>query len=283
MKIPLCTLIRYAPETIKMQGSGHPVASGVTVLSPRAQTVVFLPMPSHRKFMNMPQKFCTACGAPLVSGMRFCTRCGQAVTGPGTFTPAARQPPRDPQPAGPVPAAPPGGERILGIVPFIEQGLLSVIHSTLIVTDRRLIFCTWDPGTDEMMSDADDAVMQESCDISEITDEIAHFRAKDWSEGPWQQYAAIAPDAVIAGAPGTIVIPLPDIVSADIVCETRTSTQDKLYLHDSHQAREFDLMYSQGQYLFRILQPLLGENVTIADHLHRRSKFDRLLSGQEYK
>jgi len=180
-------------------------------------------------------------------------------------------------------AAPGGGERILGIVPFIEQGLLSVIHYTLIVTDRRLIFCTWDPGTDETMSDADDQVMQESCSISETTDEIAHFRAKDWSSGPWQRYLPMAPDAIIAGAPGTIVIPLPEIVNGDIVCETRTSTQDKLYLGDSHQAREFDLMYSQGPYLFRILQPLLGGKVTIADHLHRRGKLDRLLSGQEYK
>jgi len=233
--------------------------------------------------MALPLKFCTACGAPLPSGVRFCTHCGQPVVVPGTACTPARQPPRHPQPAGPLPAAPAGGERILGIVPFIEQGLLSVIHYTLIVTDRRLIFCTWDPGTDETMSDADDEVMQESCYISETTGEIAHFRAKDWSAGPWQRYAAMAPETIIAGAPCSIVIPLPDIVNADIICETRSSTQDKLYLHDSHQAWEFDLMYSQGPYLFRILQPLLGEKVTIADHLHRRGKLDRLLSGQEYK
>ena len=233
--------------------------------------------------MTLPPKFCTACGAPLASGMRFCSQCGQPVVMPGTAGTPDRQPPQHPQPAGPLPAAPAGRELVLGIVPFIEQGLLSIIHYTLILTDRRLIFCTWDTGTDETMSDADDEVMQESCNISETTDEIVHFRAKDWSAGPWQRYAAMEPDAVIAGAPGSIVIPLPDIVNADIVCETKNSTQDKLYLYDSRQAREFDLMYSQGPFLFRILQPLLGEKVTIADHLHRRGKLDRLLSGQEYK
>ena len=233
--------------------------------------------------MTPPPKFCTACGAPLASGRRFCSQCGQPVVVPGTAGTPARQPPQIPQPAVPVPAAPGGRERVLGIVPFIEQGLLSVIHYTLIVTDRRLVFCTWDPGTDEAMSDADDEVMQESCSISETTDEIAHFRAKDWSSGPWQRYAAMATDAILAGAPDTIIIPLPDIISADIVCETRTSTQDKLYFQDSREAREFDLMYSQGPFLFRILQPLLGGKVTIADHLHRRGKLDRLLSGQEYK
>lgn len=233
--------------------------------------------------MTLPPKFCTACSAPLASGRRFCSQCGEPVAVPGTAGTPARQSPQIPHPAGRVPAALEGGERILGIVPFIEQGLLSVIYYTLIVTDRRLIFCTWDPGTDEAMSEADDEVMQESCSISETTDEIAHFRVKDWSSGPWQRYLPIAPDAIIAGALGTIVIPLPDIVNGDIVCETRTSTQDKLYLQDSHQAWEFDLMYSQGPYLFRILQPLLGVKVTIADHLHRRGKLDRLLSGQEYK
>jgi len=233
--------------------------------------------------MTLPLKFCTACGAPLASGRRFCSQCGQPVVMPGTAGIPDQQPPKLPPPAGLLPAAPASGERVPGILPFIEQGLLSVIHYTLIVTDRRLIFCTWDPGTDEAMSDADDEVMQESCNISETCDEIAYFRAKDWSAGPWQRYAAMAPDAVIAGAPGTIVVPLADIVNADIVCETRTSTQDKLYLHDSRQAQEFDLMYSQGPFLFRILQPLLGEKVTIADHLHRRGKLDRLLSGQEYR
>jgi hypothetical protein len=233
--------------------------------------------------MTLPPKFCTACGVPLASGRRFCSQCGQPVVIPETVATRAPQPPQHLKPAGPVPAARTGRERILGIVPFIEQGLLSVLHYTLVVTDRRLIFCTWDPGTDEPMSDADDEVMQESCNISETTDEITHFRAKDWSSGPWQRYLPMAPDTIIAGSPGTIVIPLPDIVNGDIVCETRTSTQDKLYIQDSHQAREFDLMYSQGAYLFRILQPLLGDKVTIADHLHRRGKLDRLLSGQEYK
>ena len=106
--------------------------------------------------MTMPPKFCTACGCPA--------RCRHAVLQPVRAAGChARALPHTcpaataaPQPAGPLPAAPEGGERILGIVPFIEQGLLSVIHYTLIVTDRRLIFCTWDPGTDEAMSDADD-------------------------------------------------------------------------------------------------------------------------------
>jgi hypothetical protein len=168
-------------------------------------------------------------------------------------------------------------------VPFLEQGLLSVIHYTLVVTDRRLIFCTWDPDNDEEMSDADDAVMQESCSISETKDEIAHFRQKDWSGGPWERYRTMAPDAIIAGAPGTIAIPLPEIADTNIVCETLTSTQDKLIVRDRNQEQTFDLMHSQGPYLARILAPLLGERLTMEDHLHRRRGLDRLLSGQEYK
>jgi hypothetical protein len=221
--------------------------------------------------MTAPQKFCTGCGTALVSGMRFCSQCGQAVAAPAG------------PPAPPAAAVPGAGERILGIVPFLEQGLLSVVHYTLIVTDRRLIFCTWDTGTDEAMSDADDAVMQESCSISETMDEIAHFRAKDWSSGPWQRYQATAPDAIIAGAPGTIAIPLREITDVLIVCETRTSTQDTLSIRGDQKERTFDLMYSQGPYLYGILSPLLGERVSMEDHLHRRRGLDRLLSGQEYK
>jgi hypothetical protein len=233
--------------------------------------------------MTIIPKFCTACGAPLNTGMRFCSQCGQMVVVPGTAGPQdpASLPARPPAP--PAMAAPGAGEQISGIVPFLEQGLLSVIHYTLIVTDRRLIFCTWDPDTDEPMSDADDDVMQESCSISETKDEIAHFRAKDWSAGPWQRYRSMAPDAIIASAPGTIVVPLGEIADADIVCETLTSTQDKLRIRDRNRDLSFDLMYSQGPYLSRILEPLLGGRLSTEDHLHRRRGLDRLISGQEYK
>jgi hypothetical protein len=229
--------------------------------------------------MTIPLKFCTACGAPLAAGMHFCSQCGQPVAVPGT---AGLQVPASP-PAPAVIAVPAGGERILGIVPFLEQGLFSVIHYTLIVTDQRLIFCTWDPDTDEAMSEADDEVMQESCSISETKDEITHFRTKDWSAGPWQRYLSIAPDMIIAGAPGSIVIPIQNIVDATIVCENLTSTLDKLQIRDAKQEQVFDLMYSQGSCLARILGPLLGERLTSEDHLHRRRGLDRLLSGQEYK
>jgi hypothetical protein len=208
--------------------------------------------------------------------MRFCGQCGHQVAGQGTG------PQELPMPTA-LPAASGDAERVLAIIPFLEQGLLSVIHYTLVVTDRRLIFRTWNPGTDEAMSDADDAVMAESCAISETTDEIAHFRQKDWSEGPWQRYRAAAPEAIPDGAPGTITVPLAGIVDADIICETRASTQDKLNIREGNRQLAFDLMYSQGPYLFRILQPLLGDRVSMADHLHRRRGLDRLISGQEYK
>jgi hypothetical protein len=229
--------------------------------------------------MTISQKFCTACGSPVAAGMRFCSQCGQQVVVQGTAVPA----PQTQQPAAPSPAAPGGGERILGIVPFLEQGLLSVIHYTLIVTDRRLIFCPWDPDNDEAMSGADDTMMQESYNINETKDEIAHFLAKDWSGGPWQRYRSMVPEAIIAGAPGSIVIMVQDVADATIVCETLTSTQDRLRIRDVKQERVFDLMYSQGQYLARILGPLLGGRLTMEDHLHRRRGLDRLLSGQEYK
>jgi hypothetical protein len=203
--------------------------------------------------------------------MRFCTQCGQVAAAPAAPQALPGTAPQD------------GRERILGIVPFLEQGLLSVVRYTLIVTDRRLIFCTWDAGSDEAMSDADDAAMQESCDISETVDEIAHFRGKDWSDGPWQRYLSMVPDAIIAGAPGTIVVPLGEIADAGIVCETRTSTQDTLSIRSDGRELAFDLMYSQGPYLFGILSPLLGGKLSMEEHLHRRRGLDRLLSGQEYK
>jgi hypothetical protein len=174
-------------------------------------------------------------------------------------------------------------EQVLGIIPFLEQGLLSVTRYTLIVTDRQLVFRTWDPSADEAMAEADDAIMQESCSIEDTIEEIAYFRKKDWSCGPWQLYRSLPPDALAAGPPGSIVLPLDDIVDAAVVYETRSSTQDTLHLHSKNRNLEFDLMYSQGLYLFGILHPLLGDRICLEEHRHRRRGLDRLISGQEYK
>ena len=150
--------------------------------------------------MTSGQKFCTECGALLVPGTRFCGQCGHPVAGEATAnSPAAPQQQSPPHQESPVRG---GAEQILGIVPFVEQGLLSVIHYTIIVTSERLIFCTWNQDTDEAMSEAEDEVMSESCEISETTDEIAHFRAKDWATGPWQRYRSVPVDTIVPRCPG---------------------------------------------------------------------------------
>ena len=133
------------------------------------------------------------------------------------------------------------------------------------------------------MSDADDEVTQESCNIVETVDEIAHFRAKDRVAGPWQQYMSMPIDAIAACAPGSITIPMAGIARVDIVCETLTSTQDKLSIDEGGRQYTFDLMYSQGPFLFGLLQSILDERVRMAGHLHKRRAPDRLITGQEYK
>jgi hypothetical protein len=176
-----------------------------------------------------------------------------------------------------------GPELIIGIVPFIEQGLISVIHYTLIVTSQRLVFCTWNLDTNAALSDADDEMTAESCAIAETTDEIIHFRAKDWATGPWQRYLSMPIDTIAAGAPGSITIPLAGIAGVDIICETYSSTQDTLSVYEGTHRHSFDLMYSQGPFLYGILKPLLAEKIHITDHLHKRHGLDRLLTGHEYK
>ena len=235
--------------------------------------------------MTSGQRFCTECGALLVPDTRFCGKCGSPVAGPAPAYPhEATQGASLQQSPVPQAGAISGGlEQIIGIVPFLEQGLLSVIHYTLLVTPHRLIFCTWNPSTDEAMSDADDEMTQESCTIEETSDEIIHFRAKDWAAGPWQRYLSMPIDAITAGAPGSITVPMAGIVWVDIVCETRTSTQDALSIDEGGRQHTFDLMYSQGPFLYGILKPLLGEKVRMADHLHKRRSLDQLLTGQEYK
>jgi hypothetical protein len=235
--------------------------------------------------MTASQRFCTECGTPLAAGTRFCGQCGHPVADQNSGGISAANPNAATQytPVFQGTAVPGSLEQITGIVPFIEQGLLSVIHYTLLVTPQRLIFCTWNPDTDEKMSEADDEVMQESCSISETLDEIAHFRARDWTTGPWQRYHSLPIDTIAASAPGSISLPVSSINSIDIVCETRNSTQDQLYIDAAGQRYTFDLMYSQGPFVFGILHPLLGEKVHIEDKLHKRHGLDRLLSGQEYK
>jgi hypothetical protein len=158
-----------------------------------------------------------------------------------------------------------GPERIIGIVPFVEQGLFSVIHYTLLVTPQRLIFCTWNPDTDEAMSEADDEMMEESCNIEETLDEIAHFRKKDWTSGPWQRYLSMPIDTIAAAAPKSITIPMSVIECAEIACETKTSTQDSLSIEMGQSRHKFDLMYSQGPYVFSLLKPFLGDKVRMND------------------
>lgn len=230
-------------------------------------------------------RFCTECGEPLVPGTRFCGKCGTPVAGMNPAIPPAATgtvvTQQSPVPSGTVLNG--GTERIIGIVPFLEQGLLSVIHYTLLVTPRRLIFCTWSPGSDEAMSEADDEVMQESCSIEETLDEIAHFRAKDWTAGIWQRYLSMPADTIAASAPGSITLLLSGITGVDIVCETKTSTQDQLSIDAGGHRHTFDLMYSQGPFLFGILHPLLGDRIRMEDKLHKRHGLDRLLTGQEYK
>jgi len=230
--------------------------------------------------MTSGQKFCTECGAPLAPGIRFCGKCGYRVADPNPANPAVA-PLQPPVPT--VPAVHGGPERIIGIVPFLEQGLLSVIHYTLMVTPQRLILCTWNPETDETMSGTDEEMMQESCTIAETKDEITHFRAKDWTTGPWQRYLSMPIDAITAGAPGSITIPIPGIAKADIICETWASTHDTFSINEGSRMHTFDLMYSQGPFLYRLLEPLLAEKISITDHLHKRHGLDRLLTGQEYK
>jgi hypothetical protein len=243
----------------------------------------FLYLPADRISMTTGQKFCTECGSILVPQMKFCGQCGHPVTMQDAASPAPHPTSSfQPTPGQPVPVAQADHEQITGIVPFLEQGLLSVNHFTLIVTTRRMIFCTWKAATNEAMAEADDVVMQESCSIEETTDEITHFRAKDWSEGPWQQYRSMTPDTIIAAAPGSLSIPFRDIISATIICETTASTQDSLSIRDGKAEYRYDLMYSQGPFLFRILEPVLGERISMTDHLHKRRGLDRLLSSQEY-
>ena len=233
--------------------------------------------------MTNGQKFCTECGAPLVPQNRFCGQCGHPVPGAST-APAAPAIPAQPLKRNAVPPQQEAGcERILGIVPFIEQGVLSVTRYTLVVTTRRLIFSTWDPEVDEAMSDAEDDVMQESCDIAETTDEIAHFRTKDWADGPWTRYRSMDPDTIAASAPGSIIIPIASVTRADILCETKRSTQDTLYIEMEGTNHEFDLMHSQGRFLETILCPILHDRLEVADKLHARGKIDRLLSGRQYE
>lgn len=180
------------------------------------------------------------------------------------------------------PAAGDTGERIRWIVPFIGQGLLSAIHDTLVVTDHPLIVCTWDTDNDEAMAGADDAVMQESCSFSDIKDEIARFRQKDWSGGPWERYRSMKPDTIIAGTPGTVIVPLQDNADVTVICKTLTSTQDTLLIRDRNREHSFDLKDAEGPYPARLLAPLPGDRLAMEDNFHRRRGIDRLLSGQEY-
>lgn len=217
--------------------------------------------------MTSGQNFCTECGGVLVPDTRFCGHCGHPVEGKNpASSPAVTRTDTPLHPTVTQGADKSGGpERIIGIVPFLEQGLISVIHYTLLVTPQRLIFCTWNPDTDETMSEADDDVMEESCNIEETLDEIAHFRAKDWAVGPWQRYLSMPIDAIAAGAPGSITIPMTGIVWAEIACETKTSTQDRLSIEMGGRRHKFDLMYSQGPYLFNLLQPFLRDRVSLTE------------------
>ena len=97
---------------------------------------------------------------------------------------------------------------------------------------------------------------------SSSNDERQFYYERNWLSGPWQQYASMNPDAIVAESPGNLSILFGEIGAAKFINAKGTSRTDSLDIIAQGKTFEFTLQFSLGLATLSLLKPYLGDRAS---------------------
>jgi hypothetical protein len=187
--------------------------------------------------------FCEECGAKNLDSSKFCAECGK----PLVQIPAAAEP---------HPVA--GHEQILGIFPFVEQGTIFIDRFTLIITRQRLIFAKVPPRMTASLETKTEEIDDGTVDYEDLAAQRTYLNIRNWSDGPWREYASMNPDMIATESKGNISIPVATIENANVIIDTEIDYLDELQIVTTDAEKSFDLNYASGDRIAPVLTSILG-------------------------
>ena len=221
--------------------------------------------------MTISQKFCTQCGQLLEAGIRFCGNCG-ATVGPDTAPPlqAPESAGAPPPPVQAYAAPAPRSEEVTGIVPFVDYstGFTSSESGLLIVTESRIIFARLPPAFEPVMKAEREKIREELKQAqgdglgTSSNDERRFYGGLNWVTGPWQRYASMSPDAIVAETPGNLSILFAEVGAAKFINAKGSSRSDSLDILAQGKKFEFTIMFALGPATLTLLRQYLGDRAS---------------------
>jgi hypothetical protein len=207
--------------------------------------------------------FCSQCGAKNPDTNKFCTACGKPLGSPAATqvaTPAPQAAPTAPAAQVATVAAPPqGGEKILAIVPYVEQGTVFTDAYTLVITSARLIFTRVPENMADAYAAKEEEIDDEWVEFSDLARQRSHLATRDWNAGPWQPYAAMSPDAIAASSEKNQVFSLAQARGVIIIVDKEIGLEDTIIVAMEDDDFEFSMRLAAGDRIAPLLSSLLGQ------------------------
>jgi hypothetical protein len=157
----------------------------------------------------------------------------------------------------------------MGIFPFVEMstGFTSSVEGTFVVTDRRIIFARTSLQFRKLVKDTGDGIRKEvetalgSGWGSSPKEQRQYLNALDWSTGPWQRYASMAPEAIAQESPENLSFLYAEIGSASFINAKGSNIYDSVDILAQGKKFEFTLYFAQGPASLDRFRNFLGDRV----------------------